>query len=76
VIFLDINMPVMDGFEFLKCYRHEFQRCAKKVAITFLTTSLRHEDLERAREFEEIVSGYIEKPLTKSVVLRFMEESL
>lgn len=61
LIFLDINMPVMDGFQFLE----EFEKIPffhkKPVKIVMLTSSNANQDLERAKKFN--VEGYIVKPL-------------
>src|SRR5438874_6188 len=48
IIFLDLNMPVMDGFEFLKQYQELFSEEHHCKAIIMLTTSLRDEDIKRA----------------------------
>lgn len=61
LIFLDINMPVMDGFQFLE----EFEKIPftekKPIKIVMLTSSNATQDLERAKKFN--VEGYIVKPL-------------
>jgi CheY-like chemotaxis protein len=62
LILLDINMPVMDGFEFIdsfKAIKHK-----KKVTIVMLTTSSNEKDIEKISYTAEI-SGYINKPLTE-----------
>jgi CheY-like chemotaxis protein len=61
VILLDINMPVMDGFEFLG----KFQNfpVSKHIHVIMLTTSVHPKDLEKAKTFQ--VSYYLNKPITE-----------
>ena len=63
-ILLDINMPLMDGFEFLnifKTLRLEDDYCATPVII-FLTSSNDQSDIDKAMSFD-FVKGYLHKPL-------------
>ena len=59
-IILDINMPVMNGFEFLDRYAAEFSVHAPVVAL--LTSSRLGKDRERAMQYS-FVKSYFEKPL-------------
>ena len=63
VIFLDINMPRMDGFEFLEAATEQLGHDFAKVCVVMLTTSLNPSDERRAREFE-LVKDFLNKPLT------------
>lgn len=63
VIFLDINMPKMNGFEFLEASVAELGEKFAHVVIVMLTTSLNPGDRERAEQFS-IVRDFINKPLT------------
>lgn len=64
IIFLDINMPIMDGFQFAD----EFQKFGKElkdsIQIVFLTTSLNPQDQEKAMKTKGVLK-YINKPLTR-----------
>ena len=60
VVMLDINMPKMNGLEFLSEIRKDKELEHLNVFIT--TTSM--EDSDRAEAADLEVSGYIEKPLT------------
>ena len=59
LILLDLNMEVMNGFEFLK-QRQENPR-ARNVPVVVLTSSFRQEDINRAYELG--ANSYVEKPL-------------
>jgi CheY-like chemotaxis protein len=61
VIFLDIKMPQMDGFDFLECLQN--MDLPKNVKVIMLTSSVRPEDREKALSYKGVVD-YFEKPLT------------
>lgn len=59
-IFLDINMPVMDGHEFLKAYS---QKNTHAAVVIMLTSSDQTKDTESASAYD-FVKKYLTKPLT------------
>ena len=62
LILLDINMPVMDGFEFLNAFqKSSFATLPLKVVM--LTSSVNVQDVERAKTYN--LAGYLQKPLTE-----------
>lgn len=61
-ILLDINMPGMNGFDFLDEATQEFGDSFAKVTVIMLTTSMLDEDQRRAAQYES-VKDYINKPL-------------
>ena len=67
VILLDINMPGMNGFEFLDEYHRLPGDLKSHVVVMMLTTSLNPADARRAGQFDE-VTGYRNKPLTKAML--------
>jgi CheY-like chemotaxis protein len=72
IILLDINMPVMDGFQFLKEYEKR-GRCCDNTKIFMLTSSVREED--KTKSFSsKFVKGYFDKPLTDQQVDEILAE--
>lgn len=66
VIFLDLNMPVMDGFEFLENFEKVKTQENIQIPIYILTSSNYFKDFERVKKFA--VAGYIIKPLTEDKI--------
>lgn len=68
LIFLDINMPGMNGWEFLDAFKKLDQSIIGKVNIVMLTTSENPEDFVKAKSIE-LLSGFKSKPLTKQMLI-------
>jgi CheY-like chemotaxis protein len=64
VILLDVNMPVMNGWDFLKAYNKIKNKINKKITIYVVSSSEDESDIENSRKFE-IVEGYMVKPILK-----------
>ena len=62
IIFLDINMPVMDGWEFLNEFIKIKNIFDKKITLYVVSSSIDPRDLERARSFN-LVTDYLIKPI-------------
>lgn len=73
LIFLDLWMPVMDGWEFLEQFAKFSPTIDKKITIYVCSSSISPEDLKRATAFSE-VSDYIIKPLTKDKLLNIFSK--
>ena len=61
-ILLDINMPVMNGWEFLEEYKVLNIDADKKITIYILSSSVFSNDIDKAKSYES-VANFISKPL-------------
>jgi CheY-like chemotaxis protein len=64
VVFLDLRMPKLDGFEFLEEFAKLPERFRERVTVVVLTSSLLTVDRDRAAHYAEL-AHYIVKPLTR-----------
>lgn len=67
VIFLDLRMPVMNGFEFLKALDDMPGLQPGQIKIFVLSSSLDPKDIKRIKE-NDLVSKFIGKPLTNQIL--------
>ncbi|KAA5549193.1 response regulator [Adhaeribacter rhizoryzae] len=79
LIFLDIKMPIMDGFEFLDAYQELHAHYQIPAKIMMLTSSASFYDLNRLEKYD-VVKRHFAKPLTdydvKEIVQDFFPEHL
>lgn len=72
LILLDINMPVMDGWEFAEAFEKLDKNQKGDIIIVMLTSSLNPDDKERASKLSAI-SGFQNKTLTMEGLTSIME---
>jgi CheY-like chemotaxis protein len=72
IIFLDLNMPVMDGWEFLEHYVAFEQKIKKKIKLYIVSSSISPHDMERAKNFK-VVTDFIIKPIIKEKFIEIIE---
>jgi CheY-like chemotaxis protein len=64
VIFLDINMPVMNGWEFLEEYHNLYGNFPKPVVVYVVSSSIDSYDIKKSKQYKA-VTDYIVKPVTR-----------
>ncbi len=72
IILLDLNMPVMDGWEFLEEFTLLKPRLEKKITIYVVSSSIAPSDIQRAEAINE-VTDYIIKPITTEKLLDMLK---
>jgi CheY-like chemotaxis protein len=73
LIFLDINMPAMDGWEFLAHYEMLKTLRKENIVIVMLTTSLNPDDEIKAKAIKGVY-GYKNKPLNKFILEEILDK--
>ncbi len=67
VIFLDLNMPILDGFHFLEEFEKLEEGLIKDIRVILLTSSIDPADLTRSEKYKS-VKGFLHKPLTQDAL--------
>ncbi len=77
LVFLDINMPAINGFELLDRIKQapDPQGLKERMKIFMLTTSQNPEDYHRAtKQYPDMIKGFYTKPLTTKVFEKIVDE--
>lgn len=69
LVLLDLNMPVMDGFEFMEEYQQ--QNWKDKATIIMLTSSSNPKDMAKAKKYA--FAGYLQKPFSQEDLKKIIQ---
>ena len=64
LILLDINMPILDGWQFLEEFKLIKDKIKKEIAIYIISSSDNTVDRNRANDFKDDITDYYLKPIT------------
>lgn len=71
VLFLDINMPYVDGWMFLDDFAKIVNKLSKTISIFMVSSSIDPEDINRAKQ-NKLVNDYVIKPVSKETFLKLV----
>ena len=69
LILLDINMPEMNGWEFLE----QLDQHNIPTQVMILSSSIHWDDIEKAQQYDRVLC-YLEKPLTEEKIVHYLQE--
>lgn len=67
VILLDLNMPIIDGWDFLEAFKKFQPELTKSISVFIVTSSVDEKDKLRSQTFP-FVKGFISKPLSPDII--------
>nr|WP_314896008.1 response regulator [uncultured Flavobacterium sp.] len=67
LIFLDLNMPVMGGWEFLDIFNTDDYSEFNTIKVVVLSSTIDPEDLEKAKSYPMVID-FLSKPITTSML--------
>ena len=74
LVFLDLNMPVMDGWEFLDHFsKEEYTSAFKNTKVIVLSSTIAPNDIEKSKTYP-MVLDFLSKPITKEIVENLKEK--
>ncbi|HCN36135.1 MAG: response regulator [Ignavibacteria bacterium] len=73
IVFLDLNMPIMNGWEFLEEYEKLPQNYKNKIDLYILSSSIDERDIIKSRENKSVID-FISKPFTSEILSSIKEK--
>lgn len=75
LIFLDLNMPMMDGWEFLKLFKEKYAQQFPETKVIILSSTVNPLDWEKSKE-HDLVIGFEKKPLSVETLDRLKQTEI
>ena len=73
IILLDINMPVMDGFQFMEEFTELLPKISKSIKVYMVSSSMDPKDIKKVERIEAI-SDYLIKPVNANQIKEILSE--
>lgn len=67
LLFVDLNMPIMDGWQFLDHFKEINNQQKEKSVAVIVSSTLNPEEIDKAKEYNNVVK-FISKPITTELV--------
>ncbi len=68
LILLDINMPILDGWQFLEEFIGLKTKTVEDIVIHIISSSDNRIDIEKAENFKDVIENYFVKPMTADAI--------
>ncbi len=68
LILLDINMPILDGWQFLEEYIPLKLKFENDIVIHIISSSDSRIDIEKAESYKDVIGSYFVKPMTSDAI--------
>jgi CheY-like chemotaxis protein len=73
IVFVDIQMPVMNGFEFVEAFEALSEEIRKGYSIFMLSSSINENDIAKVKGYSS-VKQFLNKPLTNNAMTVVLEQ--
>ncbi|RYZ82510.1 MAG: response regulator, partial [Proteobacteria bacterium] len=72
LIFLDLNMPVMGGWEFLDVFSTEKYKTFRDVKVIVLSSTIDPQDIEKSKSYPQVID-FRSKPISKEMLAELQQ---
>ena len=73
IIFIDVNMPGIDGWQFIEIYQKRLRTNKNQQFFVMLSADLNHNDIEKSKEYKN-VKDFLIKPLSEKIFTKFFQK--